>query len=92
MLGMEWNEVEIPMELEESAFDTEQGKLAMNLLLVVKQKAGLPLPPAWLSPAMLWHRITTDWLVTCLHVINMYSNPFCTACHFYGVVPFSSST
>jgi hypothetical protein len=66
MLGMDWNEVEVPMEEEEAAEDTEQGKMAMNLLLAVRQKAGLPMPPAWFSPAMLWHRITSDWLAKSL--------------------------
>lgn len=71
MLGMEWNEVETPMETDESTFDTEQGKLAMNLLLAVKQSAGLPMPPAWLSPAMLWHRITQEWFVIFLFLCEI---------------------
>lgn len=88
MLGIEWNEVEVPMEEEESVEDTEQGKLAMNLLLAVRQKAGLPMPPAWFSPAMLWQRITSDWFVNRLLFMqlsksNFHSLPFLRCCAIF---------
>ncbi|XP_059475766.1 E3 ubiquitin-protein ligase UBR2 [Neocloeon triangulifer] len=60
MLGMEWQEEEMPMEVEESPADVEEGKLAMKLLYAVRSITNLPLPPEWLSPASLWHRITRE--------------------------------
>jgi hypothetical protein len=64
MLGMTWPEDDIPMEMDdESQSDIEEGKMAMKLLLAVRQAAGLTMPPAWLNPANLWHRITQEWYI-----------------------------
>ncbi|XP_065332049.1 E3 ubiquitin-protein ligase UBR2 [Cloeon dipterum] len=62
MLGMHWEKEEVEMEVEEPPADVEEGKLAMKLLLAVRNAAGQPAPPSWLNPASLWNRVMQECL------------------------------